>query len=80
MYFRASRRDNFSFFLKIIGVLTSDTFWNFCGSCYNTQFKPYVTSKMEVFVKIKVMDVNCFYIELRLRCDRPLTSDSHIYR
>ena len=26
----------------------SDNFYNFCGSCYNIQFKPYATRKMEL--------------------------------
>ena len=54
-------------------VLTFDTIQNFCGSCYNIQFKPYATSKMELFVtKNKqwletAADCRC-YIELRLKC------------
>ena len=42
--FMASRRVCFSYFAKIvqiIGVL-NNFFYNFCGSCYNIQFKPYV--------------------------------------
>ena len=33
-----------------MGVYPS-TFYNFCGSYYNIQFKPYAKSKMELFLQ-----------------------------
>ena len=36
--------------LHLIMDDTPHTFQNFCGSCLNIQFKPYATSKMELFV------------------------------
>ena len=48
--FRASsRRVIFSYFIKVAldhGGMSPDTFWNFCGPCYNIQFKPYAISKI----------------------------------
>ena len=31
-------------------LVPPNTFWNFCGSYYNIQFKPYATSKIKLFV------------------------------
>ena len=38
------------YFFKSWGLAT-DSFQSFCGLCYNIQFKPYATSKMELFAK-----------------------------
>ena len=51
--FRASKRVSFPYFPYIAlnhGGLSHNIFYNFCGSCYNIQFKPCATSKMELFV------------------------------
>ena len=53
--FRASRRVNFSYFHKGCtrswgAGMSPDTFQNFCGLCYNSQFKHYATSMMEFFL------------------------------
>ena len=41
-------------------------------------FKPYAASKMELFGWKTVVD--CFYIELRLKCDRVPRSHSEMHR
>ena len=54
------------------------SFYNFCGSYYNIHFKPYATSKMELFVTKNMQWLETAercYIELRLKCDRAPISD-----
>ena len=61
-----------------------DTFQNFQGSYYNTQFETYATSKMELFVtKNKYLletVVDCCYSELHLKCNRAPRPDTETHR
>ena len=54
MYFYGKQKGEFFIFSQDCtqswGGVTPNTFKNFCGSCYIIQFKPYVSSKMELFV------------------------------
>ena len=55
-----------------------NTFQNFCGSCYNIQFKSYVTSKVELFMR-KLLLAVVKQIELCRKCERPPRSDPGIH-
>ena len=66
------------------GGVRPNTFKNFCGSCYNIQFKFYGTSKIEFFVTknrywLETV-VDCCYKERRVKCDRAPRSDSEMHR
>ena len=52
MYFQGIQEGEFLIFSKGLNHEGSpDAFQNFLGSCYNIQFKPYATSKMQLFQK-----------------------------
>ena len=55
--FWASRRVSFSYFPKIALDHGRGTFKNFRGLCYNIQFKPYATSKVELFMTKNILNM-----------------------
>ena len=82
MFFRASRKVNFFIFSQGCTRSWGRYAWyllEFLWSCENIQFKPYATSKMELFVTKKVMTVTVVdfcYITLCLKCGRVPRSNS----
>ena len=67
-----------------MGVSQGCPFQNFCGSYYNIQFKPYATSKMELFKtknrKQLETVADCCYRELHLKCSRDPRCDSERHK